>query len=99
MAMSHMLLASALAALCFLLRFVSCVRFCPGPWSALRSSTYGWGRMLIHNATHMEFTQYLDEGRAGTDHWWIKKKAREALKGEQDEAGVDEANNPTIALQ
>uniref|UniRef100_A0A1I7XK84 Metallophos domain-containing protein n=1 Tax=Heterorhabditis bacteriophora TaxID=37862 RepID=A0A1I7XK84_HETBA len=29
----------------------------PGPWSARRSTDYGFGRMRIHNATHLHFWQ------------------------------------------
>jgi len=44
-----------------------------GPWSVVRSSTYGYGHLTIHNETHLHWEQLLDEGHGGTDELWIVK--------------------------
>lgn len=41
-----------------------------GPWSAFRSSTYGYGYLQVQNKTHLHWTQLLDEGHGGTDELW-----------------------------
>ncbi|CAG0881669.1 unnamed protein product [Cyprideis torosa] len=33
----------------------------PGPWSAFRSSDYGFTRLTIHNGTHLHFEQVSDD--------------------------------------
>lgn len=46
-------------------------------WSVVRSSTYGFGLLTVHNSSHLQWQQYLDEGDAGIDTMWmIKSKAR-----------------------
>jgi hypothetical protein len=44
-----------------------------GPWSVVRSSTYGFGLLTVHNATHLHWEQIIDESRGGNDHMWIVK--------------------------
>jgi len=44
-----------------------------GLWSVFRSSTYGYGHLRVHNATHLHWDQLLDEGRAGRDWLWLVK--------------------------
>ena len=43
------------------------------PWSVVRSATYGYGHLVVHNRTHLQWDQLLDEGRGGTDQLWIIK--------------------------
>jgi hypothetical protein len=45
-----------------------------GPWSVVRSSTYGYGHLTIVNETTLHWVQYLNEGD-GTDELWITKDA------------------------
>ena len=42
-----------------------------GPWSLVRSSSYGYGHLRIVNATHLHWLQYLSEGTNGTDQLWF----------------------------
>jgi len=44
-----------------------------GRWSAVRSSTYGYGHLIIYNNTHLYWEQLLDEGKGGKDILWIVK--------------------------
>ncbi|EGD76186.1 hypothetical protein PTSG_11654 [Salpingoeca rosetta] len=41
-----------------------------GPWSLVRSASYGYGHLHIVNSTHLHWTQFLAEGRNGTDEFW-----------------------------
>ncbi|VDN55988.1 unnamed protein product [Dracunculus medinensis] len=43
----------------------------PSPWSAFRSSNYGFSRMHIFNATHLYFEQIADEIE---DSFWLIKE-------------------------
>jgi len=46
----------------------------PPPWSAFRSSDYGYSRMTIHNKTHLYFEQVSDiQKGAVIDRIWIRK--------------------------
>ena len=40
-------------------------------WSVIRSGTYGYGHLVVHNATHLYWDQLLDEGKQGRDTLWI----------------------------
>ncbi|EYB84919.1 hypothetical protein Y032_0307g2022 [Ancylostoma ceylanicum] len=54
----------------------------PGPWSARRSSDYGFGILRVHNATHVHFRQvaaYKDETQ---DDFWIIKHPHHSYKHE-----------------
>ena len=62
-----------------------------GPWSVVRSATYGYGHLTIHNATHLHWEQLLDEGRGGTDPLWIIKDANIAVKTQQEESADETA--------
>jgi len=42
-------------------------------WSCVRSPTYGYGHLQIHNSTHLYWEQLLDEGRQGLDTLWISR--------------------------
>jgi len=44
-----------------------------GPWSVVRSSSYGIGTLVIHNSTHLYWKQYLNEGLDGIDYLWLTK--------------------------
>lgn len=76
-----------------------------GAWSVVRSSTYGYGRLTVHNETHLSWVQLLDEGRGGTDPLWIIKKGKgekveepEVVdETEESEQIVDRQSTPLIA--
>jgi hypothetical protein len=42
-------------------------------WSVVRSPTYGYGHLIVHNQTHAYWDQLIDEGRQGRDTLWIIK--------------------------
>jgi len=42
-----------------------------GPWSAFRSSTYGYGRMKVFNSTHIHFEQILADKGTILDEFWL----------------------------
>jgi len=44
-----------------------------GPWSAVRSGTYGFGHLTIHNATHLYWKQYINNNPNEVDDLWIIK--------------------------
>uniref|UniRef100_A0A914MVJ0 Purple acid phosphatase n=1 Tax=Meloidogyne incognita TaxID=6306 RepID=A0A914MVJ0_MELIC len=46
----------------------------PGPWSAFRSSNYGFSRMHIYNKTHLYFEQTLASNDTVEDHFWLIKQ-------------------------
>uniref|UniRef100_A0A915M509 Purple acid phosphatase n=1 Tax=Meloidogyne javanica TaxID=6303 RepID=A0A915M509_MELJA len=46
----------------------------PGPWSAFRSSNYGFSRMHIYNKTHLYFEQTLASNDTVEDHFWLVKQ-------------------------
>ena len=41
------------------------------PWSVVRSVSYGYGHLQVHNATHLYWDQMLDEANAGRDWVWV----------------------------
>jgi hypothetical protein len=43
------------------------------PWSVVRSVSYGYGHLLVHNDTHAYWDQLLDEGAGGRDWVWISR--------------------------
>lgn len=45
----------------------------PSDWSAFRSNDYGYTRMTIHNATHLEMEQFSVDQNAVIDHVMIRK--------------------------
>lgn len=48
-----------------------------GNWSQVRSSTYGYGHLRMANATHLHWTQELNETRDTPDDlWFVKTQAR-----------------------
>ena len=50
-------------------------------WSVIRSGTYGYGHLQVHNATHLYWDQLLDEGKQGRDTLWIMHdKTRRGMK-------------------
>jgi hypothetical protein len=69
-----------------------------GPWSAYRSATYGYGRMTIHNATHLHWAQLIDEGHAGTDELWIQKTPKRHAQQEEPTKRAA-SRQPRIALE
>ena len=38
------------------------------PWSAVTSDSYGYGKLIIHNGSHAEWQQILDEDGSVLDH-------------------------------
>ena len=42
-------------------------------WSVMRSGTYGYGHLLVRNATHLYWEQLLDEGKGGLDTLWMTR--------------------------
>ena len=46
------------------------------PWSAVTSDSYGYGKFLVHNATHAEWQQILDEDGSTLDHIWITQSGQ-----------------------
>jgi acid phosphatase type 7 len=47
-----------------------------GPWSAFHQSgllTYGYGKLTVHNSTHIEWQEMLDWDEAPVDHIWISQ--------------------------
>jgi len=46
-----------------------------GPWSVLRSASYGYGHLRVYNSSHLYWDQLLSEGQAGLDYLWIIKDA------------------------
>ena len=43
------------------------------PWSAVTSDSYGYGKFIVHNGTHAEWQQILDEDGSILDHIWMTK--------------------------
>jgi hypothetical protein len=62
-----------------------------GPWSAFRSSSYGYGHLEVHNRTHLHWRQLLDEGRGGNDHLWIIREGSE--NGGEEEKEEEESDD------
>lgn len=63
-----------------------------GPWSVVRSATYGYGHLTVHNATHLHWDQLLDEGRGGRDELWIVKTQDD----DSDEDAKDSRSRPSV---
>ena len=45
------------------------------PWSAVTSDSYGYGKLVVHNVTHAEWQQILDEDGSVLDHIWMTRGA------------------------
>jgi len=45
-----------------------------GPWSAFRSSTYGYGHLTVHNTTHLHWEQLLDASGQVLDEFWLEQQ-------------------------
>ncbi|KAK6058678.1 hypothetical protein COOONC_03755 [Cooperia oncophora] len=54
----------------------------PGPWSANRSTDYGFGLLRIHNATHIHFRQVAASKDEVQDDFWIEKHPKHSYKHE-----------------
>ncbi|XGW02102.1 hypothetical protein V3C99_014279 [Haemonchus contortus] len=52
----------------------------PGPWSAVRSTDYGFGILRIHNATHIHFRQVAAAKDEIQDDFWIEKHPKHSYK-------------------
>jgi len=52
-----------------------------GPWSVIRSSSYGYGHLSIINSTHLLWRQFLAEGQEGQDELWLTKDKNHRFKG------------------
>uniref|UniRef100_A0A915K6D4 Purple acid phosphatase n=1 Tax=Romanomermis culicivorax TaxID=13658 RepID=A0A915K6D4_ROMCU len=49
----------------------------PPPWSAFRSSEYGYSRMTIHNASHLYLEQISDDRNGQPiDKMWLRKQSQ-----------------------
>ena len=46
-----------------------------GPWSLVRSASYGYAHFRIVNSTHLHFQQLISEGFNGTDDFWYVQTA------------------------
>jgi len=56
----------------------------PGPWSAFRSSNYGFSRMHVFNATHLYFEQTVAFNDTVEDSFWlVKNKHRPYTRHDQ----------------
>ena len=44
-----------------------------GKWSAYRSSTYGYGDLIIYNKTHLYWSQMINLSKSDPDTLWIVK--------------------------
>ena len=73
------------------------------PWSAFRSSDYGFSRMTVHNASHLYFEQVSDdqEGKV-IDSFWLRKSHHgpysDAKRAAANGTHVPLSYNPTIRL-
>ena len=56
------------------------------PWSLVRSVSYGYGHLQVHNDTHMYWDQLLDEGQQGRDWLWV---VRDKTRKGQSTRAVD----------
>ncbi|VDL77482.1 unnamed protein product [Nippostrongylus brasiliensis] len=52
----------------------------PEPWSARRSTDYGFGILRIHNATHVHFRQVAAAKDEIQDDFWIEKHPKHSYK-------------------
>ncbi|WKY10353.1 hypothetical protein Q1695_002588 [Nippostrongylus brasiliensis] len=52
----------------------------PEPWSARRSTDYGFGILRIHNATHVRFRQVAAAKDEIQDDFWIEKHPKHSYK-------------------
>lgn len=52
----------------------------PGPWSARRSTDYGFGMLRVHNATHIHFRQVAAAKDEVQDDFWIEKNPNHTYK-------------------
>jgi len=41
------------------------------PWSAFRSDSYGYGKIFVHNDTHIHYQQILDSDGSILDEMWL----------------------------
>lgn len=46
-----------------------------GPWSLVRSASYGYAHFRIVNSTHLHFEQFISDGLNGTDAFWYVQTA------------------------
>jgi hypothetical protein len=44
-----------------------------GPWSAVRNSNYGYGRLRFENRTHLHWEQIEDQNYTIIDEFWLSK--------------------------
>jgi len=44
-----------------------------GPWSAVRSASYGYGHLKVYNSTHMYYEQLIQEDPNNLDTLWVIK--------------------------
>jgi hypothetical protein len=45
-----------------------------GPWSAVRSASYGYGHLKVFNQTHLYWEQMLYENDQDQDWLWIVRQ-------------------------
>ncbi|CAJ0957084.1 unnamed protein product, partial [Mesorhabditis belari] len=55
----------------------------PPPWSALRSSNYGFSLMQVHNATHLHFQQVAAAKEEVDDDFWLIKNSHGPMGREE----------------
>eukprot|EP01089_Gocevia_fonbrunei_P016557 TRINITY_DN5161_c0_g1_i1.p1 TRINITY_DN5161_c0_g1~~TRINITY_DN5161_c0_g1_i1.p1 ORF type:complete len:483 (+),score=127.32 TRINITY_DN5161_c0_g1_i1:206-1450(+) len=56
-----------------------------GPWSAMRSSTYGYGRMTVYNATTLHWEQVWDQDGSILDELWLVKDTHKPFSSSVDD--------------
>lgn len=51
-----------------------------GPWSAVRNSEWGFGRLLVPNRTHLGWEQVEDINGTVVDSFWLVKDRQQSFK-------------------
>jgi len=69
-----------------------------GPWSVIRSASYGYAHLIIYNSTHLHWSQTLDEGRAGTDDLWLIQTAEHAERPPRDDIKLYQGNTHASSI-
>jgi len=75
----------------------------PPPWSAFRSTNYGYTTMHVHNSSHIHMQQIVAGTGSAEDDFWIVKtrhekygrKERERLKKDGTRVPLHYCHHPT----
>ena len=65
--------STALRCCCCCCRYLDEYDYARYPWSAVTSDSYGYGKLIVHNGTHAEWQQILDEDGSVLDHVLITR--------------------------